>query len=171
MNNLIKTLAKQAKRNGICEQWLSELKTLEDRRELVKMYLRGIDFCLRNNYPSNEFIKEHFGDICPEMGVFVDKHINVSNVRPCVCLGVTFGKYEITEYSAGELYVKHNAEIDVTAKDNAFLMISVFDNAIINIHAHDRAKVCVNRFGGKVNIIENDFDAMVKVNERNPNEF
>lgn len=169
--NLTKELARQARKHGICEQWLSELKTLNDKRELVAMYLRGIDFCLRNNYPSNEFIKANFGDICPEMGVYVDRCIDVANVRPCVCLGVTFGKYTIDNYCAGEIYVKHNTHIDIIAKGNAFLMVNLFENAVVNIYANDHAKICVNQFGGCIEKQYCGIDAMVKVNKRNANEF
>lgn len=171
MNDVTKKLVKQAVKNGICNQWLSELKQLDNKRELVEMYLRGIDFCLRNNYPSNEFIKENFGDICPQMGIFVDRMINVENIRKCVCLGSTFGNYIISEYTVAEIFAKHNSEITIVAKDSSFLMVNVFENAIVNIHAQDRAKVCVNCFGGVVNIRETSVDAMIKQNNRNPNEF
>lgn len=135
---------------------------------MVEMYLRGIDFCLKNDYPANDFIKAHFGDIAPQMGVFVDCEISVENNPKCVCLGATFGIIKTNAFSVSEIFAKHQSELNVLAADNAFVMIDVFDDAVVNIHAHDRAKVCVNKYGdgGRVNIVEESAEAQVKIRER-----
>lgn len=168
-NNLSKTLAKEAKKKGICKEWHTALKSLTDRKAMVEMYLRGIDFCLRNDYPANDFIKAHFGDIAPRMGVFVDSEISVENNPKCVCLGQTFGKVSTTGFNVCEIFAKHEAEINVVATDNAFVMVDVFDHSVVNIHAHDRAKVCVNQYGNgsHINIIVKDAEAQVKIRVKN----
>ena len=168
-NNLSKTLAKEAKKKGICKEWHTALKSLTDRKAMVEMYLRGIDFCLRNDYPANDFIKAHFGDIAPRMGVCVDSEISVENSPKCVCLGQTFGKVSTTGFNVCEIFAKHEAEINVVATDNAFVMGDVFDHSVVNIHAHDRAKVCVNQYGNgsHVNIIVEDAEAQVKIRVKN----
>lgn len=165
---LSKTLAKEAKKRGICKEWHTALKLLTDRKAMVEMYLRGIDFCLKNDYPANDFIKEHFGDIAPQMGVFVDCEISVENKPKSVCLGATFGIIKTNAFSVSEIFAKHQSELNVLAADNAFVMVDVFDDAVVNIHAHDRAKVCVNKYGdgGRVNIVEESAEAQVKIRER-----
>lgn len=168
-NNLSKTLAKEAKKKGICKEWHTALKSLTDRKAMVEMYLRGIDFCLRNDYPANDFIKAHFGDIAPRMGVFVDSEISVENSPKCVCLGQTFGNIKTDNFNVTEIFAKHQAELNVIATHNAFVMIDVFDESVVNIHAQDRAKVCVNQYGngGHVNIIVEDAEAQVKIRVKN----
>lgn len=167
--DLSKQLAKDAKKKGICKEWHNALKKQTDREAMVEMYLRGIDFCLRNDYPANDFIQAHFGDIAPRMGVFVDSEIVVENRPKCVCLGATFGKVTTNGFNVCEVFAKHEAEINVIAADNAFVMLDVFDNAVVNIYAHDRAKVCVNKYGdgGRVNIIVEDSTAHVKIRVKN----
>lgn len=164
-SNVSKTLAREAKKKGICKEWHTKLKSLTDRKAMVEMYLRGIDFCLANNYPDNDFIKANFSDIAPQMGVFVDSEISVENCPKCVCLGATFGKVTINNYNVCEIFAKHNAEINIIASDNAFVMIDVFDNSVVNIHAHDRARVCVNQYGicCRVNFVEVGENANVKI--------
>lgn len=88
---LSRTLAKEAKKKGICKEWLAALRSLNDREAMVDMYLRGIDFCLRNDYPTNNFIKAHFADIAPRMGVFVDSEISVGNSTNACVLGQLSG--------------------------------------------------------------------------------
>lgn len=167
--DLSKQLAKEAKKKGICKEWHTALKSLTDRKAMVEMYLRGIDFCLKNDYPANDFIKANFGDIAPLMGVFVDCEICVENNPKCVCLGATFGKITTTGFEVCEIYAKHDSEINVVVLDNAFVMLDVFDNSVVNIHAHDRAKVCVNKYGdgGRVNIVVEDAEAHVKIRVKN----
>ncbi len=168
-SNLSKTLAKDAKKKGICKEWHTALKSQTDREAMVEMYLRGIDFCLKNDFPTNDFIQAHFGDIAPRMGVFVNSQITVENKPKCVCLGATFGKVTTNGFNVCEIFAKHDAEINVIAADNAFVMIDVFDNAVVNIHAHDRAKVCVNKYGdgGRVNIVVEEVAAHVKIRVKN----
>lgn len=166
---LSRTLAKEAKKKGICKEWLAALRSLNDREAMVDMYLRGIDFCLRNDYPTNNFIKAHFADIAPRMGVFVDSEISVENSPKCVCLGATFGVVKTNNFNVTEIFAKHHTELNVVAADNAFVMIDVFDNSVVNIHAHDRAKVCVNKYGdgGRVNIVVEEAEAQVKIRVKN----
>jgi hypothetical protein len=67
-----KRLARDAKKKGICEEWYGRLIDTKGKDELIKMYLEGIDFCLSNEYPSNEFIRQHFVGTCEAYGVFLD---------------------------------------------------------------------------------------------------
>lgn len=163
---LSKELARQAKAKGICTPWHKELLTLQDKEAMVEMYLRGIDFCLSNNYPSNDFIRTHFKGIMEKHGVFLDDNIMVENKPKCVCLGATYGRVEVNGFEVCEVFAKHNSELNVIAKDNAFVVIDIFDDSVVSIHASDRAKVCVNHYGGTINRNAMD-DAIVKIREKN----
>ena len=50
---LSKELARQAKAKGICTPWHNELQNLQNKEAMVEMYLKGIDFCLANDYPTS----------------------------------------------------------------------------------------------------------------------
>ena len=76
-----KRLARDAKKKGICEEWYGRLIDTKGKDELIKMYLEGIDFCLSNEYPSNEFIRQHFVGACEAYGVFLDQAITAGNFR------------------------------------------------------------------------------------------
>ncbi|GBU07960.1 hypothetical protein AwDysgo_12910 [Bacteroidales bacterium] len=161
-----KELAKEAKCKGICKSWLAELKGLEDKKQMVHMYLKGIDFCLSNDYPSNEYIRANFKGVMESLGVFLDDRIVLVNIAKCVSLGSTKGSIEITGFGCSEIFVKHTSELTIIAKDDAFIMVDVFDDAIINIQAHDRAKVCVNRYMGATIVpYENDC-SVIKIVEK-----
>lgn len=163
---LSKELAKQAQKLNICQEWHDELKTLEDKRIMVQMYLKGVDFCLANDYPNNTFIRANFKGVMEEFGVFLDDEINLINTEKCVALGATKGRVEIDNFNVSEVFIKHESALNVIAKDNAFVMIDAFDNTVVMIHAQDNAKVCVNKYGNAT-IHSNHIDsAMVKIIEK-----
>ena len=166
---IAKELAKEAKRRGICEPWCNDLKTLGDNKKaMVAMYVKGIDFCLSNDYPSNEYIRENFKGVMEDFGVFLDDSINLVNYKRCVALGATNGRVEITSFGVCEVFAKHDSELRIIAKDNAFVEVDIFDNAVVYVHAQDRAKVHINRYGGQIisDPINKDDSAIVKIVEK-----
>lgn len=166
---IAKELAKEAKRKGICEPWYNDLKMLGDNKKaMVAMYVKGIDFCLSNDYPNNEYIRENFKGIMEDFGVFLDDTINLVNYKRCIALGRTKGRVEIASYGVCEVFAKHDSELRIIAKDNAFVEIDIFDNAVVYVHAQDRAKVHINRYGGNIisDPIEDGNLAMVKIVEK-----
>lgn len=171
--DLAKTLAKDAAKHGICTEWFNELKALTDRRAMVEMYLRGIDFCLKNDYPTNQFIQANFGDIAPEMGVFVNKNLGINNQvnnPKCVCLGSTFGGISYNDYNVGEVFIKHDSNVFIHASDNAFVMVDIFDDGNVHIIAHDHAKVVINKYGNaedNIHVDHCDDTAHIKIRVKN----
>ena len=164
--NLPKELAKQARKMGACKEGHDELLSLQDKDAMVELYLRKIDFCLSKEYPNNDFIRSHFKGAMEKHGVFLDDAVKVENKPKCVCLGACSGNISVDNFNVCEVFVKHNSEIIISAKDNAFVMVDIFDDSTVMIHAHDRAKVCVNRYGGMVKQFADD-EAMIKIREKN----
>lgn len=166
---IAKELAKEAKRKGICEPWYDDLKMLGDNKKaMVAMYVKGIDFCLSNDYPSNDYIRANFKGVMEDFGVFLDDNINLVNFRRCISLGKTKGRIEVGSYGVCEVFAKHESELHIIAKDAAFVEVDIFDNATIHVHAQDRAKVHINRYGGKIipAPIDNGDSAVVKIVEK-----
>lgn len=163
---IAKELASEAKKNGICETWYKELKTLEDKKAMLEMYVKGIDFCLSHDFPSNDYIRANFKGVMEDFGVFLDDNISLLNPRRCIALGSTKGRIEIGSYGICEIFAKHDSELAIIVKDNTFVVIDVFDNSVIHVHAQDRAKVHVNLYeGGKITT-EKVGDAVIKIVEK-----
>jgi hypothetical protein len=163
---LSKALAKQARGLNICQEWHDELMSLDSKRAMVEMYLKGIDFCLANDFPNNDFIRTNFQGVMEPFGIFLDDSIDLVNVAKCVALGQTDGRVEITDFGCSEIFVKHRSELTIIAKGDAFVMADVFDNSVIHVQAHDRAKVCVNKYGGAKVEQETSGSGMVKIIEK-----
>ena len=162
-----KELAKEAKKKGICKEWHGELRKLGDnKRAMLQMYIKGIDFCLMNDFPSNDYIRANFKGVMEDFGVFLDDpNLNITNFPKCVALGKTSGMVAVTGFQVCEVFTKHQSNITIEARDNAFIVVDVFDESTVIVHAHDRAKVCLNRYGGTINS-ESEDGAVVKIIEK-----
>lgn len=165
MNAIAKELARQAKKAGICEEWYGQLKLLTDKGAMIDMYIRGIDFCLSNDYPSNDYIREHFKGAMEKKGVYLDDEVMLSNPRRCVALGRTVGSVVVGGYGVCEVFVKHDSVLVISASDNAFVEIDMFDNSEVSVHTTERAKVHINRYGGRLTTDQRG-DSVIKVVEK-----
>jgi hypothetical protein len=161
-----KELARKAKQKGICQEWHTELKSIEDKEKLVEMYIRGIDFCLANDYPSNDYIRKNFVGFMEKYGVHLDEEIRILNERKVIALGKCTGNVEVSDYTTCEVFMKHESELSIMVKDNAFVMVDLFDDSTLVIAASGNSKVVVNRYGGKVEF-EAYQNSVVKIKEKN----
>lgn len=162
---LNKELAKQAKNHGICKEWHADLKSTEDIEKMLDMYLKGIDFCLSNDYPKNDFIRANFKGKMEHKGIHLDERLNVVNERKVVCLGNCFGTVETDSFHVSEVFVKNGSEIIITARGNSFVMIDMFDDSQVTVYVKDNAKVCINHYGGDF-FRNEDNNGMIKVIEK-----
>ena len=164
--NLSHELAKQAKRNGICEDWYLALKNEKDIDSLLDMYIKGIDFCLSNDYPSNDFISKNFKGKMETHGIHLDEVLDIVNERKIIALGKTLGTVDINGFEVSEIFLKNNSEITILASGNSFVMVDIFDDAKVIVFASGDAKVCINRYGGNVFQYSKD-DSCIKLIEKN----
>ena len=142
-----KQLAKQAKQLNICQEWHDELKTLTDKQKMAEMYLRGIDFCLANDFPSNDYIKANFSDVINDFGIYLDSKFETNNPDKCVLLGNANGVVNVDGFAVSEIYAKHDSTLTLNVGDNAFVMVDIFDTAGVYVTVTGNAKVCINLYG------------------------
>lgn len=165
-----KELAIAAKKKGICKEWFNSMKVLEDKDALIEMYVKGIDFCLANDFPSNDYIRTNFTGKMEAYGVHLDESLNTANDRRVVALGRCLGRIEVNGFSVSEIFVKHESDLLIVAKGNSFVMIDMFDNSKLHVIASADAKVCVNHYGGDLKT-ESCEDAIIKVIEKNKKSY
>lgn len=163
--NINRELAKLASDNGICRDWHQRLLETNNIDELLEMYLKGIDFCLSNDYPSNAYIRRHFKGKMEHKGIHLDECFVANNERKIVSLGRCDGIIGISDYNVSEIFAKHKSKLCITAKDNAFVMIDLFDDADIMVNVSGCAKVVVNRYGGLV-VHSSSETSVVKIIEK-----
>lgn len=153
MNNkeLNKTLKTQARSLGLCDEWYDAWKKNESMQELIEKYLRGIDFCIKHDYPSLDFARANFTkDILVKNGIFLDDYVDAHNVQKLVLLGESKGIVFYNESHSGEIYIRHQSELEVVATEGTKIFIETYEQCKLRVTTDRFSKVFVYRHGGEV---------------------
>lgn len=151
---LSKTLRESARQNGLCNEWYNDWKDDTSADGLAEKMYKGLDFCLKHHWPSNDFIKEHFClDFRREANVYVDDKHSVINPKQSLILG----KSDITiRYNAnghGEIHVRDNSSVKLTAKTRSFVIVHLYENAYIFASQTESAKVVLVKHSKDVTVV------------------
>ena len=154
MNNkkLSEDLKQRAINLGLCSEWQKEWTT-EDKDELCDMYVRGIDFCIVNNYPTTEYMKRNFEGVMQKHGIYVDEKVNIDRpkLRTYVINGKSDAVLNLEDFDLCEVYVRHNSSIKVCIKDSARVFVCLFDNAKAEVTTvGSLSRAVVYRYGNEV---------------------
>lgn len=146
---LIQQLKQDGIDKGLCRLWQGKLRAGLSTEELAKLYIKGIDFCISEDYPTLDFIREHFKGKCEPYGVYVDDEIPQTSNKPDMVLnGACKAMLEYDGFSVSRLYVRHDSEVAVVISENAIVSIDLFDNAKIHISViGNEARVNINAYG------------------------
>lgn len=135
MDNLSETLKQQAVDLGLCKPWTEAWGDC-DQQELIDKYVRGIDFCIEHQYPSNEFIKANFARALLNRNlIFVDEHIDMKEARSGVYVinGECSGTIRFPQWAAATIYVRHRSKIRIEADGFTKVFIRVYDGAEVDV--------------------------------------
>lgn len=147
---LVQQLKEDGIAKGLCLDWQNKLKDGLSVQRLIKLYTRGIDFCIKNDYPTLEFIRKNFKGKCEPYGVYIDERgLRLRDKEYVVLHGdCTGGVLKYGGFSVARVVARHNSEIQVKVSGNAHLTIDLFDDAKLElVVAGYNARVLVYRYG------------------------
>lgn len=123
-----------------------------DTATLAQKYIEGIDFCIEHDFPSNEFLKTHFGSQMQQYGIFVDEKVYGKNLRHLVVNGQSKGKVSYDGCAFGKIYVRHKSHLEIDIYDDSIVNVEVYDKSMVTICNKGEKKACVYLYGGKIKI-------------------
>lgn len=146
---LIEQLKKDGADKGLCRLWQMKLREGLDMKDLTQLYIRGIDFCISEEYPTLDFIREHFKGKCEPYGVYVDDEVGqLKNVPDVVLNGDCKAMLEYDGYTVSRVFVRHGSKAAINVGDNAHVTVDIFDNSdVVIATAGHEAKVIVKVYG------------------------
>lgn len=149
MDKLNTELKDQAIACGLCEEWKNDWSENRSKQELIDMWLRGIDFAILHNYPTNEFIKEHIEpQLLKENNIFIDSPVSGINFNhKTVICGDSKGTLAFDSFASCDIYVRHTSKIHIDASKFSKIFVSLYDNAEVIIKQRDISKVYVYLHG------------------------
>lgn len=149
MDYINKELRTEAVLNGLCMQWQSEWVEDKSQDELMEMYKRGIDFCIKHDYPSLEWVEKNL-DKCTmnNHNIFLNDFLFcVSGGSGSFVLnGECSGIMEFSDIDVATVYVRHESHIHITCSGNSIVHIVLLDNATLDVDQRENSKVvCILR--------------------------
>lgn len=158
-----KELASIAKKLDICKPSYEMLNKAESKDAMMQMFVKGIDFCLANDFPSVEYLEKHGEGITEKYGVHVNKTVECINSPFTVLLGESKAVISNNEYSFSQLFIKHQSSVDIELTDNSFTVIDVFDDSVLIGTASGNSRVLINKYGNpSINVQQKD-NAQVQI--------
>jgi hypothetical protein len=148
MQNLNKYILDNAPSN-ICEPGIAGVLGAQSVDDLLKMYVRDIDFCLETEFPSPSDLVQYGGEWLAQYGIYVNHTAPLQVVERgfVVLLDKCRVKLTAEPFSASEVYIKHHSTVTLHAHPNAAVFLDVFDNAELHVQADTLSKVTVYAYG------------------------
>jgi len=158
MNKLVrinKELRDTAIEKGLCDEWQKKWEKDISEDMLVKMMFKGLDFCLANRYPSNEYIIKNFDlDFRRRNNVFVNDKYSALNPKEALILGKSNITVRYNANHSGSIHVRDNSSVRLTAKNNSFVIVHLYDNAKIDPEIIGSPRIVLIKHSDKVTINE-----------------
>lgn len=145
MDNLSETLKQQAIGLGLCKPWTEAWGDC-DQQELIDKYVKGIDFCIEHQYPSNDFIKANFErDLLNANLIFVDEYVDMDMAPSGIYIlnGECSGSIRFAPWTAATVYVRHTSNVRIIADDFAKVFVRLYDEAEAVVESDESAVVKV----------------------------
>lgn len=143
-------ILKKATKLGLCKAWQEKMKQDFSVKNLCEMYFAGDDWAISNNFPTLPVLREYIGR-SEEHGIYTDFKGSVYNIHQVAFFGESVAKLEYNGFSVGNIIVRHDSKINITASGNSILFITALDNSEINIECMELSSVTVfNKSSNKI---------------------
>lgn len=163
MNDLNKDLKDQAIHLGLCSDWQKMWNKDWSKEKMAERMFKGLDFCLKFHYPSNDFILKHFDlEFRRKCNVFVNDKYSVVNPKESLVLGTSDVTFRYNGHSNGNIYIRDNSSAKVIAHNIGFVIVHLYENAKVDAEQYDNAKIVLIKHSEKVSITASPY---IKVRE------
>lgn len=147
---------------GLCQQWQGEWGK-PDLRELCRKFIRGIDFCIKNDFPKVSEIRSLFNaddlSIIENEGIY----INDGESRGCrhiVAMDKAIVDVYVPDYEICDIYVRHQATVRLHLASHSYAYVTLLDNCqVYVVYKSPSAQLKASYYGG-TNHNSNLFDTI-----------
>ena len=140
---------------GMCEGGLAAWSEELDQDAICKTMHKYLDFILERDYPSSEFIEEHFDrEILHNNRIYVNEDFSTDNIPngSYILNGSCTGNIASIGYAAVTLHIRHTGKMVIRAKGMSCVYVRVYDDAEVEVHQEERSKVHVYRYGDRCKV-------------------
>ena len=154
MNELNKDLRNQAIALGLCNDWQKLWKNDWSKEKMVERMYKGLDFCLKYHYPSNDYILKHFDlEFRRQSNVYVNDKYSVCNPKQSLVLGSSEITFRYNAWGNGYIHVRDNSTVKVFARNKSFVIVHLYENAYVTAEQTDKAIIVLIKHSPNVTIV------------------
>lgn len=135
---------------GLCRQWTQEWADGTTKDEMVEKFVRGLDFCIKHDWPSPEVMQRDFGDVMHKYGVWANEPVCVKNTPTVVLNGACQCDAVYDGCASGDIYVRHTSTLNLRIGFLAKAFVTMRDQSRVSIEAEEGTTVCVYQYGGEI---------------------
>ena len=147
--NISDLLLSEAIKYKLCQPWQDSWNG--EFSALMGMYKKGIDFCIKNDYPSLDILRRYLKGKTEDYNIFIDSETEVELYNDTiVALGDSKLTVRIADYGVISLYLLHNAEVSVFCGEHS----------IVSIETYNNSKLHVQSPSGKVSVFQYDHSVL-----------
>lgn len=147
-------LKKQAIGLGLCAQWQGEWGNPTDA-QLADKYIKGIDFAIKHDWPSVEYIKAHFDKVLlHDKGIWCDEPVTTPKRGIMVLNGHCTGVLNFSDWEVVSVYVRHDSNVLINVSKFARVAVSVYDGATVQVNGNGAHTAYVYPYGDDAQIID-----------------
>lgn len=163
MNELNKDLRNQAVALGLCNEWQNSWNKDWSKEKMVERMYKGLDFCLKYHYPSNDYILKHFDlEFRRQSNVYVNDKYSVCNQKRGLVLGNSEITFRYNAWGNGSIHVRDNSTAKIFARNKSFVIVHLYENAYVTAEQTDKATIVLIKHSPNVTIVA---DKNIKVKE------
>lgn len=144
-------LKSQAIDLGLCQQWQDEWGN-PNVDDLCRKFIRGIDFCIKHDFPKVEQVNTLFQrEDLERNGIY--SHPNIKSVskgqKDVVSMGDSVVDVYVPDHALCDIYVRHNSRVNLHVGENAFVYVTMRDNGTLEVvHKGAKSKIKSSYFSG-----------------------
>lgn len=143
--NISDLLLSEAIKQGLCQTWQDSWNG--EFSALMGMYKKGIDFCIKNDYPSLDILRRYLKGKTEDYNIFIDSETEVEVYNDTiVALGDSKLNIWVADYGVVSLYLLHNANVSVFCGEHS----------IVSIETYNDSKLRVQSPSGKASVFQYD---------------
>lgn len=137
---------------GMCDIGVTEWLDYDSLDALCEHYREGIEFIIQHpGWPSNDWLLKNVGiTTLNKHGIYIDDNVVVENPQFLVLNGTCKGNVFAYDFSAPDIYIRNDSEIELKVYDAAIAHVNVYDSAKLTVHCDKFAKCYVYQYGGAV---------------------
>ena len=146
-----KEIALEAKKFGLCAEWYKSMLAVTTYQQLAQMYFDGDDWSMEKDFPSIELLRKHKGALFQE-GMIVDSKEKFENNFRIAFFGNCDSEITYSDYSVGNIIVRHQSKVKISAFGSSKVFINLLDEAEIEVEAIEKSEVIIYQYSDKAKI-------------------